>query len=399
MPEKLIELAVQIQQIPAPTFSEAERAGFIRAKFEEEGLSDVSQDEPGNVFARLPGSGRGLPLAAVAHMDTVFPLGTDLTVKREPGSIRGAGLGDNSLGVAALFGLVWKFRERNFQPAGDLWLCADVGEEGLGDLRGMRGVVDRFGTGISGYLIVEGLALGHIYHRAIGVRRYHVTARTAGGHSWSDYGQPSAIHELARLVTQLTSVPIPAQPRTTLNIGVIAGGTTVNTVAAEAWFDLDLRSEDPHGLALLTAEADRLITAANRPGVQVEARVTSQRPSGEIPADHPWVRLAAQCLREQGIDGNLTAGSTDANIPLSRGIPAVVLGVTTGGGAHSAREFIHTAPVARGLEQLAGFIRRGLGLSARAFDKIKQGCPSEQPCLFPVTSGHSVCGSGGGNNR
>ncbi|HEY6074551.1 MAG TPA: M20/M25/M40 family metallo-hydrolase, partial [Anaerolineales bacterium] len=256
MHEKLIELAIQIQQIPAPTFSEQERAGFIQARFKEEGLLDVTQDDLGNVLARLPGTGRGLPLAAVAHLDTVFPLGTDLKVKRDTSSIHGPGLGDNSLGVAALFGLVWKLREKNFQPAGDLWLCADVGEEGLGDLCGMRRVVDHFGTGVSGYLIVEGLALGHIYHRAIGVRRYHVTARTAGGHSWSDYGQPSAVHELARLVTQLTSLPVPVQPRTTLNVGVIAGGTTVNTVAAEAWFDLDLRSEDPHGLARLTAEAD-----------------------------------------------------------------------------------------------------------------------------------------------
>lgn len=358
MLEKIIEMAVQIQQIPAPTFAEQERASFIRRRFEAEGLAEVSQDALGNVYACLPGGGGGPPLVAVAHMDTVFPLETNLELKREQGKIHGPGLGDNSTGVAALFGLAWLLRERKLTPRGDLWLCADVGEEGLGDLRGMRGVVERFGAEVLCYLIIEGLALGHVYHRAIGVRRYHVTARTAGGHSWSDYGQPSAIHELARLVTQLTSLPIPVQPRTTLNVGVIAGGTTVNTVAAEAWFDLDLRSEDPHGLALLTSEAERRIAQAERPGVKMEARVTSQRPPGEIPSDHRLVQLASRCLREQGIDPNLTAGSTDANIPLSRGLPAVVVGITTGGGAHSAREFIHTAPVRQGMEQLVGIVSR-----------------------------------------
>ncbi len=358
MIEKILDLAIRIQQTPAPTFAEQERGSLIRRLFEDEGLAEVSQDPLGNVYACLPGRGSGPPLVAVAHMDTVFPLGTNLELKREHGKIHGPGLGDNSTGVAALFGLAWLMRERRLTPGGDLWLCADVGEEGLGDLRGMRGVVERFGADVLGYLIIEGLALGHVYHRAIGVRRYHVTARTAGGHSWSDYGQPSAIHELARLVTQLSSLPVPVQPRTTLNVGVIAGGTTVNTLAAEAWFDLDLRSEDPHGLSLLAAQAERLISGSERPGVKMEARVTSQRPPGEIPADHRLVQLAARCLREQGIDPNLTSGSTDANIPLSRGIPAVVVGVTTGGGAHSAREFIHTAPLRQGMEQLVSLVSR-----------------------------------------
>lgn len=360
MPDKTLELALQIQQIPAPTFSEGERAAFLRARFEAEGFSEVSQDTLGNVYACLPGGG-GPPLIAVAHMDTVFPIETDLKVRREKDRIHGPGLGDNSMGVAALFGMAWMLRERGIRPGGDLWLCADVGEEGLGDLRGMRGVVERFRSEVLAYLIIEGLALGHVYHRAIGVKRYHVTARTAGGHSWSDYGQPSAIHELARLVTQLTSLPVPVQPRTTLNVGVIAGGTSVNTLAAEAWFDLDLRSEDPHALALLAEEAEQLIQSAGRPGVTLEHHVTSQRPPGEIPAEHRLVQLASRCLREQGIEPNLTSGSTDANIPLSLGIPALVLGVTTGGGAHTTREFIHTYPVQQGMEQLAAFVSRAWG--------------------------------------
>ncbi len=358
MTDKLLELAIEIQQIPAPTFSEDLRADFVKAKFIEAGLADIAQDEVGNVYARLAGRGTGLPLVAVAHLDTVFPIETDLETHRELGKVLGPGLGDNSLGVAALFGLVWLVRERKIELSGDLWLVADVGEEGLGDLRGMRGVVKRFGEAVQGYLIIEGMALGHVYHRAIGVRRYRVTARTAGGHSWSDYGQPSAVHELARVVTQLAALHVPIQPRTTLNVGVIAGGTTVNTLAAEAWFELDLRSEDADMLTVLAEQTEKLIAAANRPGVSVEAKVSSQRPSGEISPNHPFIRLALDCLHEHGMDGNLTSGSTDANIPLSRGIPAVVLGVTNGGGAHTKHEYIHTEPIEQGMEQLVSFVSR-----------------------------------------
>jgi acetylornithine deacetylase/succinyl-diaminopimelate desuccinylase-like protein len=240
-----------------------------------------------------------------------------------------------------------------------------MGEEGLGDLRGMRAVVERFGAKVQGYLIVEGLALGHVYHRAIGVRRYRVTARTAGGHSWSDFGQPSAIHELARLVTQIAALRVPGTPRTTLNVGVIAGGTTVNTLAAEAWFDLDLRSENADTLAVLTEQAEALIAAANRPGVTVEAALIGQRPAGEIAAQHPLVQLGMRCLEQQGLGGSLTSGSTDANIPLSLGIPAVVLGVTTGGSAHTKHEFIHSEPVEQGMNQLACFVGKAWEGSGR----------------------------------
>jgi len=358
MVEKLIELAIEIQQIPAPTFGETERGEFVRAKFAEQRLAGISQDKLGNIYARLPGKGGTAPLVIVAHLDTVFPLEANLDIRHEQGRIYGPGLGDNSLGVAALFGLVQLIRERKLDLGGDLWLVADVGEEGLGDLRGMRAVVERFGDPVLGYLILEGMALGHIYHRAVGVRRYHVTARTSGGHSWSDYGQPSAVHELARLVTQLAAIHPPVQPRTTLNVGVIGGGTTVNTLAAEAWFELDLRSEEPHALSLLAGEVENLIAAANGPGVSMEFRITSQRPAGELSPNHRFVRLALESLHEQGIDGILTTGSTDANIPLGRGIPAVVLGVTSGGGAHSQNEFIHTAPIEQGMEQIFHFVSK-----------------------------------------
>lgn len=356
--KRMVELAIQIQQIPAPTFQEEQRAEFIRKLFIDEQLQDVCLDETGNVLARLPGSGEAKPLIISAHMDTVFPAGTDLSVKRGSELVHGPGLGDNSMGVAALFGLVWALKERAIPLRGDVWFVANVCEEGLGDLRGMKAVVDRFAADVHAYLVLEGLALGHVYHRAVGVRRYRVRARTGGGHSWSDYGQPSAIHELAKLVVGLASLNLPTYPRTTMNVGRISGGTSVNVIASEASFELDLRSEGQAALAELISTAEMVIQQANKPGVKVDAEIIGQRPAGEISANHPLVLLARDCLRGQGLEAGLISGSTDANIPLSKGYPAIVLGITTGGSAHTTHEYVNTAPVAKGMEQLINFVSR-----------------------------------------
>ena len=263
---RVLDLAVQIQQIPAPTFGEEQRAEFVRGLFAAEGLLDVSMDPLNNVYARLAGSEATPPLIVSAHLDTVFPANTILDHSQEADRIRGPGIGDNSLGVAALFGLLWELRARGINPAGDVWFTANVCEEGLGDLRGMNAVVDRFGADVRAYLVIEGTALGHVYHRAIGVVRYRVTVRTAGGHSWSDYGEPSAIHEAARLVTQITALPVPATPRTTLNVGLISGGTGVNVLASDARFELDLRSESPEALATLVQQVEEgLRSRAEKP--------------------------------------------------------------------------------------------------------------------------------------
>jgi acetylornithine deacetylase/succinyl-diaminopimelate desuccinylase-like protein len=356
---RVVELAVQIQQIPAPTFEERKRAEFVCALFAEEGLVDITLDEAGNAYGLWKAeTARAKPLIVSAHLDTVFPASTDLTVTRDAGRIYGPGLGDNSLGVAALFGLLWMIRERRIEPAGDIWFVANTCEEGLGDLRGMKAVVDRFGADVQAYLVLEGLALGHVYHRAVGVKRYRITARTHGGHSWSDYGRPSAIHELSKLIVQLTSLELPPQPRTTMNVGKISGGTSVNVIASEASMDLDLRSEGQDSLAGLISAVEKLIQGANRPDVRVEAQVIGQRPAGQISPYHPLVRLGEDCLRELGINAILTSGSTDANVPLSKGYPAVVLGISTGGSAHTVHEFINKEPVAPGLEQLVRFVER-----------------------------------------
>jgi tripeptide aminopeptidase len=356
------ELAVQIQQIPAPTFDEKKRAEFVCALFAEEGLVDVSMDEAGNAYGRLKagqhGAAAAKPLIVSAHLDTVFPLNTDLTVTRTTGQLHGPGLGDNSLGVAALFGLLWMLGDRRIEPRGDIWFVANTCEEGLGDLRGMKAVVERFGANVQAYLVLEGLALGHVYHRAVGVKRYRVTARTPGGHSWSDFGRPSAIHELSKLIVQLTSLELPTQPRTTMNVGKISGGTSVNVIASEASLDLDLRSEGQDALIGLISAVEKLIQNANRTEVRMEAQVIGQRPVGQISPHHPLVRLGEECLHEVGVNAILTSGSTDANIPLSKGYPAVVLGISTGGSAHTVHEFIYTEPVAPGLDQLLRFVER-----------------------------------------
>lgn len=358
MLQRLIDRAIQIQQIPAPTFEEAARAEFVRQEFTLEELAEVQVDAAGNVLARLPGLGQAAPLVVSAHLDTVFPAETSLAVRREGSRVYGPGLGDNSLGVAGLFGLLWALRERHLQLPGDLWLVANTGEEGLGNLRGMQSLVERFGAAPRAYLILEGMAFGHIYQQAIGVRRYKVVVHAPGGHSWTDYGAPSAIHELARLAAEIGSFKLSASPRTTLNLGRIGGGTSINTIAAEAWLELDLRSEDQIILAELSRRVEKLVESVEQRGVRVELRVIGQRPAGEISAQHPLIRLAQACLVEQGLEPKLTAGSTDANLPLSKGYSALVLGLTRGGQAHTVDEFIETGPLAAGLEHLVRFVSR-----------------------------------------
>lgn len=368
--DRIIEMAIQIQQIPAPTLHEEKRGEFVQKLFMDEGLQDVTIDDAGNVYGLLPkvqGDAPSLskgqktkvnPLIISAHLDTVFPLEMDLSVTREDNKIYGIGIGDNSLGVAALFGLIWMLRERQIELGGDIWFVANTCEEGLGDLRGMKAVVERFNQDVHAYLVLEGMALGHVYHKAIGVKRYRVIAKTRGGHSWSDYGQPSAVLELSNLIAELSSLRLPSKPRTTMNVGKIRGGTSINVIPAEACLELDLRSEDTSVLADLVGKVEKLIEGANKPGVSMEANVIGTRPAGEMSLDHRFIELAKSCLYEQGLDATLTSGSTDANIPLSKGYPALVLGVTNGSGAHTKKEYIDVEPLEKGMEQLVNFVSR-----------------------------------------
>jgi acetylornithine deacetylase/succinyl-diaminopimelate desuccinylase-like protein len=354
--DRILNLAIQIQQIPSPTFYEKKRASFLKDLFEKENLSDVAVDAIGNVYGRLPGKGGERPLVVTAHSDTVFPIDTDLGINRDSDNIHGPGIGDNSLGVAGLFGLLWLLEERGTMLAGDIWLVANVCEEGLGDLKGIKAVVDRFGSKPLAYIVVEGMALGQVYHRGLGVQRYRISAKTEGGHSWVDYGAPSAIHDLAELVTKLTALEIPNTPRTSLNVGVISGGTSVNTIAAEASLELDLRSVDPESLTNLAEKVEKLVSNFNQPDIVFQAEIIGQRPAGEISRVHPLVKLARKVLKDQGIKSKLNIGSTDANIPLSKGLPCVCIGLTKGNGAHTIKEYIHTPPLEKGMSQLVNLV-------------------------------------------
>jgi tripeptide aminopeptidase len=353
---RVLELAIKIQQIPAPTFHEGERANFIRDRFLNERLVDISQDEVGNVYARLPGKASTQPIVISAHLDTVFPLETELHVSRLADKVTGPGIGDNAVGLAGLFGVLWELSRRQVTHNSDLWLVANVGEEGLGDLLGMRALVDRFADQPQAYIVLEGMALGQVYHRGLGVRRYRITVKTSGGHSWVDYGRPSAVHELAGIINRINGLIIPEQPRSTINVGVIAGGISVNTIAAEAHLDLDIRSEGQETLGELSARVKGILQDTRNAEVQVFSETIGQRPIGGIPEDHPLVMLAVDGLKSVGIQPRLNIGSTDANIPLSMGYPAVGIGLTTGDGAHTIDEYVHIPPLSLGIDQLLWII-------------------------------------------
>lgn len=346
--DSILELACTLQQIPSPTFHEENKAAFVAEQLRAAGLCEVQLDAAGNALGCLPG-GKKRPLIISAHMDTVHPLSTSLILQRTPERVSGPAIGDNSLGLAVLIHLARKLSESGKPLPGDIWLVGNVGEEGLGDLKGMRALVDRFGSTPAAYLILEGMGLGQVYHRGLGVERYRISAKTAGGHSWVDYGKPSAIHHLAELITRITALPVPRRPRTSLNVGIITGGTSVNTIASLASFELDMRSEDSTNLKNLTAQVRRLVETYDFPGVTFTLDLIGKRPAGGIKMDHPFVRLVEDSLVHVGVQPHLEIASTDANIPLALGIPAVCMGLTTGANAHTANEYFDVDPVRKGL--------------------------------------------------
>ncbi|MGH2541856.1 MAG: M20/M25/M40 family metallo-hydrolase, partial [Ardenticatenaceae bacterium] len=345
--------AVAIQQIPAPPFAEEARACYVRERFESLGLLDLSMDESGNVFGRV--AGRGVPfepgpaMLVTAHLDTVFGPETDLTIRHTGDRLYGPGIGDNSLGVAALLAhAAWFQRE---QPRRDIWFAANVGEEGLGNLRGMWALMQRLQSRIGAVVVLEGGAFGVVIHRGTGIERRRLTVETEGGHAWSDFGAASAVHELCHIGSLIASLEIPASPRTTYNLGAIQGGASINTIASEASALLDLRSEDPAALAQLSESIDGILAGARRDRVTVRSEEIGARPAGAIPANHPLVEAAVESLRWVGCEkASLRAASTDANVPLSLGIPSVCIGVAVGQNAHRIDEYIELDSLRSGLK-------------------------------------------------
>jgi acetylornithine deacetylase/succinyl-diaminopimelate desuccinylase-like protein len=352
--ERLLARTLTLQAIPAPTFSEAARSNWIHQEFLKLGLSEVEQDPISNVYARIPG-GEAPPLIITAHLDTVFPVDIPLDSQRSPDRLRGPGIGDNALALAALLELAEDLPETSW--AGDIWLIANVGEEGLGNLLGMRQVVARFGEDVTAYIILEGLALGHVYHQGLPVRRIRISAEGPGGHSWIHHGRPSAIHALIQVTHAILNFPLPQRPKTSLNLGNIHGGTSINTIARQAYVDIDLRSESESHLDEISDFIVANVEEFAQDGISLQLRAIGERPGGGLEVDHPLVQAAQRALLSVGeTQPVLEAGSTDASVPLSMGFPAVCVGLTRGGGAHSVNEFLEIPPIQRGYQSVLNLI-------------------------------------------
>jgi tripeptide aminopeptidase len=353
----VIEEGIRVQQIPAPTFFEEQRAAYVSQQFTALGLTSVSIDSQKNVFGLLKGTNRAVPaLMLMAHTDTVFSADTDLKIKREPHIIYGAGLGDNSIGVSGMLGVAKWFKEQRFAPACDIWFVATSCEEGLGDLKGIRAAYTQLQDKIGLVINLEGLAFGHVYHAGIAVHRLHITAEAEGGHSWLHFGRPSATHGIVELGAQIARMVPPTLPRTTYNIGMIEGGTTINAISTKAGLWLDLRSEEQGALERIRDQVFQLIRATERSGLTFHVEVVGSRPAGTLSTQHPLVQGAMTALELLGVRGTLENGSTDGNIPLQAGCPTVTVGITRGGNAHRLDEYIETEPVEWGMKQLISLV-------------------------------------------
>lgn len=341
LPDAVLRETLSICRIPAPTFAEEKRARYIESRLAELGLSQIDRDSLNNVTAVLPGSGHGPTLMAVAHIDTVFPEGTNVEPRWDGRLWHAPGIRDNSASAAVTLLLPELLNANGLKLAGDLILAFSVGEEGLGNLRGARALMERYGSRVSQVLAVDG-NLGSICHVGVAVKRLEIAARAEGGHSWLDAGRPSAIHALAQIAGEISRLPLPQSPKSVLNIGTFNGGTSVNAIAQEARLLLDIRSVEQEPVRELETKVRAIVegVAARSAGVEVTTKVVGDRPGGRIPADHPLVRAIVDSYARVSVRGTLEAGSTDANIPLSLDIPAASIGVAAGGGVHTLDEFL-----------------------------------------------------------
>ena len=353
--ERIVREIIAINEIPAPPFKEADRARAFAQMLRESGLANVEIDPEGNVLGLRKGTGSGPLVAVAAHLDTVFPEGTDVRVRREGNRLLGPGVGDNSRSLAVMLAIVRALESANVQTTGDILFVGDVGEEGPGDLRGMRYLFQkgRYKDRIRMFISIDGAGNGSdIVNGALGSRRYRVTFRGPGGHSYGAFGLVNPTYALAKAMDRLSKVSVPSTPRTTYNVGVIGGGTSVNSIPNEVWMDVDLRSESPQQLNKLAEEFIKQARAAaddenkarstNQGRIEVDAKVIGERPSGITPADSPIARLAAAAVSKFGLLPTFSVGSTDANIPISLGVPALTIDSGgSGGRAHALDEWVN----------------------------------------------------------
>ena len=346
--ERTLKDQVTICEIPAPTFGEEARADYYMRQLAALGLDDVEMDSTGNVFGFLRGSKGHPKLLVAAHLDTVFPEGTDVKVRYENDKCCAPGIGDNSRGLAALLSVIRAFRHTRVKPVGDVIFCGNVGEEGLGDLAGIRAAFHD-NADIDGFITVDGIGAKDVAYLATGSRRYEVTYRGPGGHSFGAFGVPSAIHAMGRAIAKIADLKTPPHPKVTFTVGTVSGGTSVNSIAAEASMLIDMRSNSTRELMELEAKVlEAVRSAADEENVRwqsnnitVDTKLIGDRPAGSQASDSIIVQAAYASIQALGNTPHLEGPlSTDANIPIALGIPAICLGGGGhGGNAHSPDEW------------------------------------------------------------
>jgi tripeptide aminopeptidase len=338
-----------INAIPAPTFEEGKRARDMADRFKALGLDQVHIDEAGNVMGTYKGSGNGPTVMLAAHLDTVYPMATDLTLTEKDGRLYSPGIADNARSLAAMLTIAEAMKAAKIQTDGDIIFCGNVGEEGLGDLKGVKHIFAQHKE-IKAFVGLEPTLGGDegepVTYLATGSRRYKISFKGPGGHSYEAFGLPSAIHALGRAVSHIDDLRVPADPKVTFNVGVIEGGQSVNTISGAASMLVDMRSEDKAALqtvekqilAAVQQGTDETNKRWNSTAIKVEATLIGDRPAGKMALSSPIVQVALAAAAAQGRKPALdSAHSTDANLPMSLGIPAITM---SGGGASSG---IHSA--------------------------------------------------------
>src|SRR5438094_3020804 len=354
-----------LSAIPAPTGAEGRRAAHVAELFRTIGLCDVTVDHAGNVHGWLGKNGeKSAPVVLAAQLDTVFGTEVDVAVERRGQRLEGPGISDNARGLAALVAVAEAMVAARVPVTRPILFAATVGEEGSGDLRGVKHLLNgkrETGNGKPvAFIALDGAGLDRVIHRALGSKRYQVTFRGPGGHSWAAFGVANPANAVGRAVALLADLPTQQAPRTTCAVVRLGGGTGLNSIPQEAWLDLDLRSEDPRALSQLdvtvraalerAADDENRRRTAGSPPVRAEIRLLGDRPSGMTPRAHPLVQAAVAANRALGRDAELASASTDANVPIALGIPAIALGAGgKAGDAHLASEWYENADGALGI--------------------------------------------------
>jgi acetylornithine deacetylase/succinyl-diaminopimelate desuccinylase-like protein len=362
--DAILRTQITVAQIAAPTGEEQERAGWVARRFRDCGLSEIHTDDAGNVIGRREGNAGLRPVVICAHLDTVFPRDTDLSIRRDGDRLVGPGINDNGRGLAVMLALAAEIDGVRLRAQHPIEFVATTGEEGLGDLRGAKHYFDNRGRDAHAMVALDGAGDERIIHRALGSRRFRVSYSGPGGHSWAAFGVPNAVHAAAGAASRLASLSLPSSPRTTLSVGRIGGGLSVNSIPDRAWLEIDSRSTSASALddierairsiAQIAADDENARRAAGTRSLVVQVEPIGARPCGETPADHSLVQAALEATRLVGRQPDLALASTDANVAISHGIPAIAIGAGgRGGDAHTRSEWfdnLHgTLGVARAL--------------------------------------------------